>query len=129
MGGDFLSAEAVAGVDEAVGAAVHIGIIDLGGVADHDKLGALGHAGDDSLGLEGGQLLRLVEDEEAVRNGTATDVAEGLDLQQSPFDELLVGLEWFLARSGSFLLLGGLALLLFPLGGMLSVLSLGAIGM
>ena len=129
MGGDFLSAEAVAGVDEAVGAAVHIGIIDLGGVADHDKLGALGHAGDDSLGLEGGQLLRLVEDEEAVRNGTATDVAEGLDLEKSPFDELFVGLERFLAWSGRFLLLSGLALLLLPLGGMLSILSLRAIGM
>lgn len=129
MSGDFLSAKTIAGVDEAIGTAVHIGIVDLGGVADHDELRSLGHAGDHGFGLKRRELLGLVEDEEAVWDGAATDVAEGLDLKQSALDELFVGLERFLAGSGGFLLLGGLALLLFPLGGMLAALPLGAIGM
>ncbi len=128
MGGDFLSTESVAGVDEAVGAAVHIRIIDLGGVTDHDELGTLGHTGDDGLGFQRSELLGLVEDKEAVGNGAASDVAESFDLEESSLDELLVGFERFLAGCRGFLLCR-LALLLFPLGGMLSVWSLRFVGM
>ena len=118
MGGQFLAAEFVTGVDEAIGAAVDVGIVDLGGVADHDELGALRHAGDDGLGLERGQLLGLVEDEEAVRDRSAADVAEGLDLEESALDELLVRLEWCLASPVAvILLLDGLFFLLLALGG------------
>ena len=80
-------------MDEAVGAAVDVGVVDLGRVADHDEFGTLRHTGDDGLGLEWGQLLGFVEDEEAVRDGAAADIAEGLDLKESTLDELLVGFE------------------------------------
>lgn len=38
MGGDGLAAEAVAGVNEAVRAAVYVGVVNLGRIADEDEL-------------------------------------------------------------------------------------------
>jgi len=105
VGGEFLAAKFIAGVDEAVGAAVDVGVIDLGGVADHDELGTLRHTGDDSLGLEWGELLGFVEDEEAVRDGAAADVAKSLDLKESTLDELLVRLQRGLADTITVILL------------------------
>ena len=118
MSGEFLATQFVAGMDEAVGAAVDVGVVDLGRVADHDEFGTLRHTGDDGLGLEWGQLLGFVEDEEAVRDGAAADVAEGLDLKESPLDELLVRLQRGLADTITVLrLLDGLFFLFLPLGG------------
>ncbi len=118
MSGEFLATQFVAGMDEAVGASVDVGIIDLGRVADHDELGTLRHTGDDSLGLEWGELLGFVEDEEAVRDGAAADIAEGLDLKESTLDELFVGFERrALPSPGILLLLNGLFFLLLSLGG------------
>jgi len=58
-------------------------------------------------------LLGFVENEEAVRDGAATDVAEGLDLKESPLDELLVGFQRGLAAAIAVLrLLDGLFFLL-----------------
>ena len=129
MGGDFLSAKPVAGVDEAVGAAIDIGVVDLSGIADHDELGALRHAGDHGFGFQRSELLGFVEDEEAVRNGATSDVAESLDFKHSTLDELFVGLERLLAGGGCFLLLGGFALLLFALRGVLTVRAFWLVGM
>ncbi len=92
MGGDALALEAVAGIDEAVAATVDIRVVDLAGIADHDELRALGHAGDDGLGFERGELLRFVEDEEAFWNGTPADVAEGFDLNEALLHEDFVRL-------------------------------------
>ncbi len=91
VGGARLAFEAGAGVDEAVAEAVDVGVIDLGGVADEDEFGAAGHAGDDGFGFEGGELLGFVEDEEAVGDGAAADVAEGFDFEEALFDEGVVG--------------------------------------
>ena len=105
-------------MDEAVRSAVNIGVVDLGWISNHDDFGSLRHAGDDCLCLERGELLGLVQDEEAIRDGAAADVAEGLDLEESSLDELLVGLERGSLCAPSILrLLDGLFLLLLPLGG------------
>ena len=91
MGGQGLAAEAVTGVDEAVGTRVDVGIVDLSGIADHDELGLLRHAGDDGFSLQGRELLSFVEDEEAVWDRAAADVAERLDFDDALFDEGFVG--------------------------------------
>ena len=116
-----MAAQFIASMDQSVGAAVDIGVVDLGWISNHHELGSLRHTGDDGLGLERGELLGLVQDEEAVRDGAAADVAEGLDLEKSPLDELLVGLERGCLCAPSILrLLDGLFLLLLPLGGVRS---------
>ena len=68
--------------------------------------------------------MRLVEDEEAVRNGSPADVAEGLDLEEAPLNELFIGFEGFLlAGAGRLLLLLCLLLLL----AFRSVLAMGSL--
>jgi len=91
VGGEGLVLEAVAGVNQAVGAAVDVGIVDLRGVADHDELGVARHAGDDGFRLLRGELLGFVENEEAVGDGAAADVAERLDLEDALLHEDFVG--------------------------------------
>ena len=70
-------------------------------------------------------MLGLVEDEKAVGDGAASDVAEGLDLEEAALHQLFVGLERFLLLAGCrrILLLCRLFLLLFSLGGVPAVLS------
>jgi uncharacterized protein (TIGR03790 family) len=91
VGGKGLAAHALAGVHQAVAAAVDIGVVDLRGIADEHQLGAARHAGDDGLGLQRGELLGLVEHKEAVRDGASADVAERLDLDDPLLDERFVG--------------------------------------
>lgn len=90
MGGEGLAAHALAGVDEAVAAAVDVGVVDLGGVADEDEFAASGHAGDDGFCFEWGKLLCFVEDEEAVWDAASADVAEGFDFDDAALDEGVV---------------------------------------
>ena len=86
-----LTAKPVASVNKPVRPAVHIRVIDLGRIANHDQLRSTGHARHHGLGFERRELLGLVEHEEAVRNRAAANVAERLDFEQTSLNELLVG--------------------------------------
>ncbi len=86
-----MATEAVSGVDEAVGSGVYVGVVDLGGVSYHDEFAVFAHSGDDGFGFEGGELLGFIEDEVALGNGAAADVAEGFDFYDAFFDEGFVG--------------------------------------
>ena len=100
MGDESLAAETVAGVYEALRAAVHIRVVDLRGVTNHYEFRTTRHAGDDGFRLERRELLGLVEDEEAVRDRTATYVAKRLDLEQAALDQLLVRFHDRMVRRG-----------------------------
>ena len=110
MGGEALALHAVVAINEAVAARVHVRIINLGGVADEHDFRALADAGDDGFHLVGRELLGLVEDEEAPRDGAAADEGESLDFDETAFDQALVGLE----RGGAA---GVAAVLVVGLGG------------
>ena len=92
VGGERLAFQAVAGVNEAVAAAVDVGVVDLRGVADEHELRVSGHAGDDGFRFLGGELLGFVEDEESVRDRAAANITEGFDFQDSLLHEDFIGL-------------------------------------
>ena len=68
--------EAVYHVGEAGAGFGEVGGVDLGDIAETDDLGAGAGAGNQGLHLFGGQVLRLVEDEEAVEEGPAAHEVE-----------------------------------------------------
>lgn len=107
MSDEGLAFKAFSGIDEAIAAAVDVGVIDLFGVTDQHQFGITGHAGDDGFCLLRGELLGLIEDEEPVGDGSAADVAESFDFEDSLFHQEFVGFfgwgrrgfELFAARS------------------------------
>ena len=62
-----------------------IGQVGLGGVACHDHLAALAHAGQEHLHLAAGAVLGFVENDDAVVEGSASHEGEGDD-----FDDVVL---------------------------------------
>ncbi len=75
MGGERLTTQAVACIDESVRSVVHVGIVNLGGVTDHHELRAFRHARDDGFSFERRELLGLIQHEEAIREVRADQEA------------------------------------------------------
>src|SRR5450432_113832 len=76
---------------EAVRGRVDVGVVNLVRVAREDDLRGFPDARDDGLHFVGRQVLRLVDDDELVRDRAAADVRQRLDLDEAHVDELLVG--------------------------------------
>ncbi len=91
MRGEGLAAHPLPGIDEAVAAAVHVGVVDLRGIADEHELRAARHAGDHGLRLQRRELLRFIEHKETIRDGAPADVTQRLDLDDALLDEVIVG--------------------------------------
>jgi hypothetical protein len=85
---DLLALEALGDHAETVRGVIDVGVVDLLRVAREHDLGALTAARDDGLHLVGRQVLRLVDDQELVRQAAATDVREGLDLDGAALEQL-----------------------------------------
>jgi len=94
MSCDRLPAKTVASVNQTIGAAVHIGVVNLGRVSDQDQLRAAGHASNDGLGFQRGQVLGLIQNKETIGDGSTPDVTECFDFQQSPLNQFLIGFEF-----------------------------------
>ncbi len=78
VGGDRLLAEPAHDEIEAVRGRVDVRVVDLVGVAREHDLGAVPDAGDDRLGFERREILRLVDDHELVGDAAPADVGERL---------------------------------------------------
>jgi hypothetical protein len=76
---------------QSIGAGIHVGIIDLVGVAGEDHFGALSRAGQNGFHFMGRQVLGLVHDEELLRNAATTNVGQRLNAQVTRFFELACG--------------------------------------
>ena len=90
MAGQALLLEALGHVAEAVGDGIHVGVVDLVGIAGEDDLGAVADAGDDGLDLVGRQVLGLIHDHELMGDAAPADVGEGLDIDQPLIQQRLV---------------------------------------
>ena len=69
-------AETADDVVEAVGGGVHVGIVNLVGIAGEDDLRTVAHARDDGLDFERREVLRLVNDHELIGDAAAANVAQ-----------------------------------------------------
>ena len=78
-----LPLQPVAREDEPVRMRVHVRIVDLREVADHDDLAPLPHPGDERLRLVRRELLRLIHDENRPRQLAPADVRDGLDFEDA----------------------------------------------
>ncbi len=86
--GDVQVLEVFRQVGESVGGGVHVGVVDLVGVAREHDLGAVPRPGEDRLHLMRGQVLGLVDDDVLVRDAPSADVGQGLDAEVAPLLQL-----------------------------------------
>ena len=91
MAGDVQVLEVFRQEAEAVGAGVHVGVVDLVGIPREDHLGALPSPGEDGLHLVGREVLGLVHHQVLLGDAATTNVGEGLHAEVARLFQLAGG--------------------------------------
>lgn len=95
MGEEFLAAEFVNHVGEAVGLFVEVGGVDLVDIAGEYDFGVVAGAGDDGFDFVRGEVLGFVDDEEDVGEAATANVSEGGYEDFFVFDHFVDGFGFF----------------------------------